>query len=547
MKALFFKLTSLLLVFTFMFILTSCGGSDGVNMSFSYPIPSEPSTLDPQVCSGMAAETAVANLFEGLVRIGENGAIVPGAAEKMDVSSDGLVYTFRLRSGLKWHLTGKFSDILGEDFEKTFDAALAAKDFVFGFRRALSPSTSSPGASSLYAIKNAKEVRNGELPATSLGVAAADAHTLIITLSSKCADFLSLLTEPVSMPCNETFFNACKGKYGKGLSFTLCNGPFYLSKWTSGSSLLMKKNADYTGTNKALPSSVTLYINHDESSYVKKVSDGVYDAAIGVTAASIQADSAECNVFEFQNTVWGLCFNCGDDVLSNRYIRLALCGSFEASKLGLAENHVRAKGLLPSCCRIGGENYREKAGSADFVAYNHEKASDYWKAGLDDLGLSSVTVTVMCTPENEYSVRKLLQYWQQSFGISIKAKADAVELSSLKKSLKDGKYQVALAPVTVSSASAAICLAEYSPESGKNIFSYASETYADIIANAFRSGSAASTAEGCRIAESFLMQNGAFYPLYESSEFLTLAKGVSGIVGSPDGNSVCFASAVKLN
>ena len=39
------------------------------------------------------------------------------------------------------------------------------------------------------------------------------------------------------MPCNETFFNATKGRYGLDYSTLLCNGPFYLSYWLHDSAL----------------------------------------------------------------------------------------------------------------------------------------------------------------------------------------------------------------------------------------------------------------------------------------------------------------------
>lgn len=547
MKSLFNKRISLLLILTFLFALTSCGGSDGTDMSFIYPIPSEPSTLDPQVCSDTAALTAATNLYEGLVRIGSDGAVIPGAAEKMDVSDNGLIYTFKLRSGLKWHLIDNFTDILGESFEDSFDASLTSRDFVFGLRRALSPATSSPEASSLYVIKNAEAVRDGKLPVTSLGVTARDERTLVITLSSPCVDFLSLLAQPVSMPCSEAFFNACKGKYGKGLGYTMCNGPFYLSKWNGGSSLLLKRNPDYVGNSDVLPYSVTLAINPDESGYVKMVTEGKCDAAFATAGNALPPDSSGLNVTEYKNTVRGICFNCGDEVLSNLYIRLALCASFDRSQLGISESFTTAAGLLPSCCRTGGENYREKAGSTDFVAYNDEKASAYWNTGLNALGLSSVKLTVLCSAENEKIARRLLQYWQQSFGISIGATAEIVEPADLQKAVSDGNYQIALAPVTASSVSAAASLSEYSPESGKNIFGYVSETYGGIVSQAFRAGSSSSAAEGCRTAESFLMQNGVVYPFYETSEYLVFAENVSGIYANPTGNSVCFASAVKTD
>ena len=44
-----------------------------------------------------------ANIFEGLVQISGDGAVVPALAESWDISDDGLVYTFDLREGVTFH------------------------------------------------------------------------------------------------------------------------------------------------------------------------------------------------------------------------------------------------------------------------------------------------------------------------------------------------------------------------------------------------------------------------------------------------------------
>src|SRR4051812_22996510 len=59
-------------------------------------------TLDPQV-NFLAYEGWIQDdMYEGLVTAGADGEPVPGAAEKWDISDDGLTYTFHLRDGLKW-------------------------------------------------------------------------------------------------------------------------------------------------------------------------------------------------------------------------------------------------------------------------------------------------------------------------------------------------------------------------------------------------------------------------------------------------------------
>ncbi len=64
----------------------------------------EPPHLDPTAGAAAAIDEIVyANVFEGLTRIDQNGAVQPQLAESWTVSDDGLVYTFKLRDGVEFH------------------------------------------------------------------------------------------------------------------------------------------------------------------------------------------------------------------------------------------------------------------------------------------------------------------------------------------------------------------------------------------------------------------------------------------------------------
>jgi peptide/nickel transport system substrate-binding protein len=81
----------------------------------------EPPHLDPTAgAAGAIDATVYANVFEGLTRIDENGAVQPQLAESWSVSEEGLVYTFNLKTGVTFH------------DGTTFDSA----DVVFSFDRA---------------------------------------------------------------------------------------------------------------------------------------------------------------------------------------------------------------------------------------------------------------------------------------------------------------------------------------------------------------------------------------------------------------------------
>ena len=63
----------------------------------------EPRNLDPATAVSVTENTILGSLFEGLVRYAPDcRSVLPGAAERWDVSPDGKVYTFHLRPGLKW-------------------------------------------------------------------------------------------------------------------------------------------------------------------------------------------------------------------------------------------------------------------------------------------------------------------------------------------------------------------------------------------------------------------------------------------------------------
>jgi ABC-type transport system substrate-binding protein len=84
----------------------------------------EPPHLDPTAGAAAAIdEVTYANLFEGLTRIDETGAVIPGLAESWDVAADGLTYTFKLRTGVKFH---DGADFTADDVKFSIDRAMAA-------------------------------------------------------------------------------------------------------------------------------------------------------------------------------------------------------------------------------------------------------------------------------------------------------------------------------------------------------------------------------------------------------------------------------------
>ncbi|MGE5623871.1 MAG: ABC transporter substrate-binding protein, partial [Methanocella sp.] len=126
-------------------LLTTTGVAAGQVFRFWHfgPIP----TLDPQFHTQGKWLDMIA-LFEGLTQFDAKFKVVPNLAKSWTVSSDGLVYTFKLREDAKWSNGDK----------------LTARDFKYSWTRLLDPATNvmsvDPG---IWYIKNAKEFSTGRL------------------------------------------------------------------------------------------------------------------------------------------------------------------------------------------------------------------------------------------------------------------------------------------------------------------------------------------------------------------------------------------------
>ncbi|HLV37676.1 MAG TPA: ABC transporter substrate-binding protein, partial [Spirillospora sp.] len=99
----------------------------------------EPPALDPTAGAAEAIDIVVyQNVFEGLTRIDQNGAVQPGLASAWSISDDGLTYTFTLQDGVTFHDGTSFD---AEDVKFTFDRILS-EDSVNAHKEFFTPITS---------------------------------------------------------------------------------------------------------------------------------------------------------------------------------------------------------------------------------------------------------------------------------------------------------------------------------------------------------------------------------------------------------------------
>ena len=531
-------------------LLSGCG-KNGKDVQIVLPLDTDPEYLDPCIASSASERNLVANVFEGLLTYDENGEIVPAAAARYDVSADGLTYTFYLKDTLRWRLTNIAGKVLG-DGKDSFDRTLTAQDFVFGLRRTIDPATGSPWAPMLLAIKNADQIHNGEAKLSRLGVKAADAQTLVITLDHPDEGFPAALTLPGAMPCSEPYFEATGGRYGLSAEYMLYNGPFYISNWNPDTAVTIRRNAPvndvaYYDTADVYPSSVYFSINNEQETRDYKLQNGTYHVAplTGTQAAALQEQSS-VSIRSFRAATFSLLFNCSDELLSVSEIRRAVAGTFNAAPLRELKGTPAAAGVIPPACICGNVSYREAVKPIELPALTKKQAKQLMQEGMDRRNYKDVDLTVLCTQANETAVRTVMQQWQSTFGVHFSANVEVLDDSTLTQRLQSGDYQLAFATLSFEQSTAQQALERFRTGKSGNVVNLAGKRYdglLDLIARAKKQSDKLITV---RAAETYLVEQAVVIPICEASREIGLGKGVSGVSFTPTGDVLRFKHAVCM-
>lgn len=190
----------------------------------------EPESLDPAIITGLSEMRIVSALFEGLTRLDSvTAAPQPSLADRWEISPDGTVYTFHIRSNAVWS-TGE---------------PITADDFVYSWIRALKPETASDYAGQLFYLKNAEDFNAGKIKDSNLvGVHALDTLTLRVELNHPTAFFLDLCAfQTLAIVPRQTI-----EKYGDRwlMAHPLpSSGAYELVDWRLNDRVRLKKNPRY--------------------------------------------------------------------------------------------------------------------------------------------------------------------------------------------------------------------------------------------------------------------------------------------------------------
>lgn len=442
----YFKKTMCVILATVISVLCLVGCGDKYKDAYIYfELLEKPLTLDAQKAFSDSELLIVRNIYEGLLRRGENGEIVCGVAESY--TYENMVYSFKLRQDAFW------SD----------GTPVTADDFVFAFRRAVDPKINAPFANRLMCIEGAQAINDGVADVSTLGVSAPDKYTFNIKLCSEDSNFIETLTSSVCMPCNEDFFDESIGKYGLDADYIISNGSYRLTKWNKEDfGIRLYKNEDYSGSFEVNNAAVFISCI-DEETQVSRLAEGNSDMAFMPCSQLEEAEKSGLKTVGVQNIFWLL-------TISREYspeVRRALAMAYSSDNYSnmLKSGFETAISLYPEILGC------EDTTGVGVTTYDIEGAKALMTSQIsqmEDKRFPAATLYYYDIDGIHQVATGIVGHWQQNLSTFINIQASN-SLNSLKNELNESSLSFALFPITVTGTSLDEYLMNFSSAAGNTV------------------------------------------------------------------------------
>jgi oligopeptide transport system substrate-binding protein len=508
-----------------------------VEQKIVYNLGADPKTIDPQLNSATDGSTIIHNAFEGLMREDENAKIIPGTAEKYEISDDGTVYTFHLRDNAKWS-DGK---------------PVVAGDFVYAWNRALNPEVAAEYAYQLFYIKNGAAYYNQEkigdkvATAEDVGVKAIDDKTLEVTLESPVSYFLSLAAFPTYFPVRQDIIEQNKEKWALKPDTYVSNGPFKMSQWKEKESITFVKNENYWDAENVKLKTLEVRLIDDQITYLNAFKSGEIDVIESPPQAEIPTllDEGTAKIYPYLGTYFYV-INVSDkakdvdpkaaEALSNPKFRKALALSIDKQ---LIVDKVTQGGQVPSTSYVplGILDSAEKEFKKDYLPSTGdvEKAKKLLaEAGYPNgEGAPTITLTFNTNEGHQNIAQAVQDMWKTNLGISVELKNE--EWAVFQDTRNNFQYSIARHGWIADYNDPMTFLDMWTTGNGQNNAGYSNKEYDKLIASAKLELDATKRTEMLRKAEDILMEELPILPIYSYTNVLCIDGNVKGTYKSPLG------------
>ncbi|MFA1642140.1 ABC transporter substrate-binding protein [Chryseomicrobium imtechense] len=481
----------------------------------------EPTTFDPSVGFDAVSWNALNNLMEGLTRLGEDDLPHEATAESIEVSDDGLTYTFKLREDAMW----------------SNGDPVTAGDFVYGWTRMLDPNTASPAAFLGYFIEGAEAFNTGEGAAEDVAIQAVDEKTFEVKLTAPTDAFLNIITNPSFFPVNEKVATENDKWFAEAESF-VGNGPFKLVKWEHDAKMVFEKNENYWDADTVKLDKVEwAMVNDSNTEYQMYQSNELDVSAVPSELAEELLESDEVSN-EAQAGTYFYRFNTTMEPFTNAKVRKAFAMSVNQQEI---VEFVTKNGEKPALGFVSygfpgpsGGDFRDEVG--DLVTPDAAEAKTLLEEGMAEEGwteLPEVTLTYSTSDTHQKIAEALQAQFKDALGVD--AKLQNVEASVFASEQKELKYQLSRSSFLHDYADPVNAIESFITGSSMNRTGWSNAEFDGLIASAKQETDADARWELLKQAEELLFEEMPIFPIHFYNQVSLEKPSVSGIVRHPVG------------
>ncbi|QDG80665.1 peptide ABC transporter substrate-binding protein [Weissella cibaria] len=487
-------------------------------------------TADPSKATASVDFDALQATGDGLYRNGKDNKPELALAESVQKSDDGLTYTFKLRSGLKW----------------ANGDPITSQDFVYSWQRTNDPKTASQYAYLFSGIKNADAIQSGkDKNLDDLGVKALDDQTLEVTLEKPMPQLESVLTMAPFYPQSKAFVDKVGSKYGTAAKYTLASGPFELKGWTgSNNKYSLVKNKNYWDADAVKTPKVEIQTIKDQNTgynlYKGNKLDLAYLSSDQVRASQKRKDY---KVIPMASTFY-LEFNEKKvPALKNVKIRQALSYAIDRKTLS---NKVLKGNATPATTLTAknlakdpntGKDFAESAAVKGAISYNKSKAKKLFAEGLKEVGKKKLSLQLLTddTDKAKNTAQFLQSQLENLSGLNVDIKQ--VPFKQRLAFSQDKKFELVISAWGADYGDPSTFLDLYTSDSSFNNGSWSNADYdaAEKAAKTTDVNDENKRYDDYKTAEQTIEKEVGVAPLYYQSYATLYRQSVKGVVSNPTG------------
>ncbi|HAP5172663.1 TPA: peptide ABC transporter substrate-binding protein [Enterococcus faecalis] len=515
------------------FLLAACGGTkeaaekvDSGNLaaeqkiSISSPAPS--STLDTTQTTDKNTFTMAQHLFEGLYRFDDDSATVPALAKDVKISDDGRKYHFTLREGIKWSN--------GEP--------ITAQDFVYSWKKLVTPATIGPNAYLLDSVKNSFEIRNGEKSVDELGISAPNDKEFIVELKQAQPSFLAVVSIAWLAPQNQKFVEAQGKDYALDSEHLLYSGPFTLANWDATSDTwTLKKNPEYYDADQVKLEEVAVSTIKEDNTGINLYQANELDLVRinGQYVQQYQDDPGYVSHPDVAN--YFLDFNKKEGTpLANVHLRKAIGQAIDKEALTqsvLNDGSKPLNGLIPSKLYANPETDEDfRAYSGEYLKNDVKKAQAEWTKAQADVGKKVKLSLLAADTDQGKRIAEYVQSQLQENLPGLEITISSQPSNNVNQSRREKNYELSLSGWIAGSSELDSYFNLYAGESSYNYGNYHNAKYDQLVEDArtINANNPEKQFAEYKEAEDILLnQDAAQVPLYQSASNYLINPKLKGI------------------